>query len=60
MKHFLILTAAAAMLAAWAPTDASAGCCYGPIRSRMAYYQTPWAPWHGESYDAAWGRTGGH
>ena len=54
MKRFLILAAAAALLAAWGWTsEAAAG--HGTLKSRVAYRQSQTYPWHGDYYDAAWG-----
>jgi hypothetical protein len=54
MKRFLILTAAAALLAAWGWTgEATAG--LGTLKSRVAYRQSQTYPWHGSYYDVAWG-----
>ena len=54
MRRFLMLAAAAALLAAWGWTDeASAG--LGTIKSRVAYRQSQTYPWHGYYYDVAWG-----
>jgi hypothetical protein len=52
MKRILILTAAAALLAAygWA-CDAAAGV----LRNRVAYSQSQTYPWHAGYYDPAWG-----
>ena len=54
MKRFLIITTAAAMLAAWGWTsEATAG--LGTLKSRVAYRQSQTYPWHGGYYDVAWG-----
>jgi hypothetical protein len=54
MKRFLILTAAAALLAAWGWTsEATAG--LGTLKNRVAYRQSQTYPWHGGYYDVAWG-----
>ena len=54
MKRFLILTTAAALLAAWGWTsEATAG--LGTLKSRVAYRQSQTYPWHGGYYDVAWG-----
>ena len=54
MKRFLILAAAAALLAAWGWTgEAMAG--LGTLKSRVAYRQSQTYPWHGGYYDVAWG-----
>lgn len=54
MKHFVILTALAAMLAAggW-PHEAMAG--HGTLKGRVAYRQAQTYAWHDDYYDAAWG-----
>ncbi len=51
MKRFVILAAAAALLAACG--SAYAG--YGSLKGRVAYYQSQTYPWHGCYYDVAWG-----
>ena len=53
-ETFLILAAAAALLAAWGWTnEATAG--LGTLKSRVAYRQSQTYPWHGGYYDVAWG-----
>ena len=54
MKRILIVTAAAALLAAWGWTnEAAAG--HGTLKGRVAYRQSQTYPWHGDYYDVAWG-----
>jgi hypothetical protein len=54
MKRFLILTAAAAMLAAWGwSSEATAG--YGSLKGRVAARESATYPWNSGYYDAAWG-----
>ncbi len=60
MKRFVILAAAAAMLAACGlAREATAGCetraVWGSKKGRTAYYQSQTYPWHGGYYDVAWG-----
>ena len=54
MRRFVILAAAAALLAAWGWTDeAAAG--HGTFKGCVAYRQAQTYPWHGDHYDVAWG-----
>ncbi len=52
MKRFVILAAAAALLAAGGPANAAG---FGSFKGRVAYYQSQTYPWHGYYYDVAWG-----
>ena len=55
MKRFLMLAAAAALLAVWGwPQDATAG-HYRTFKGRVAYCQAQTYPWHGGYYNVAWG-----
>ncbi len=51
MKRFLMLAAAAALLAAWGWTDEAGA----TIKNRVAARQSQTYPWHGGYYDVAWG-----
>ena len=53
MKRFVILAAAAALLAACG--SANAARALASFKGRVAYYQSQTYPWHGCYYDVAWG-----
>ncbi|MGA2059128.1 MAG: hypothetical protein ABSG67_01505 [Thermoguttaceae bacterium] len=54
MKYTFTIILASLFFAA-AADQTVAGCCYGSVKGRVAYYSSQTYPWHGGYYDAAWG-----
>ena len=54
MKRLLIVTAAAALLAAWGWASPATAFDLG-VKRRVSSRQSQTYPWHGDYYDVAWG-----